>query len=65
MVIYATDKGICLLEFVDRRMLETEFKDVQKLLSANIISGENEHMKQVKKEIKESLKAQERPLTQK
>ena len=53
MFICATDNGLCLLEFVDRRMLETEFKDLQKLLSANIISGENEHIKQAKKEIKE------------
>ncbi|MCK0126778.1 methylated-DNA--[protein]-cysteine S-methyltransferase [Gelidibacter sp. F2691] len=53
MFVCATDKGICLLEFVDRRMLETEFKDLQKLLNANIISGENEHIKQAKKEIKE------------
>ncbi|CAL2095925.1 Methylated-DNA--protein-cysteine methyltransferase [Tenacibaculum sp. 190524A02b] len=53
MFVCATDNGICLLEFVDRRMLETEFKDLQKLLKANIILGENEHIKQVKKEIKE------------
>ena len=53
MFVCATDNGICLLEFVDRRMLETEFKDLQKLLKANIILGENEHTKQAKKEIKE------------
>ena len=53
MFVCATDNGICLLEFVDRRMLETEFKDLQKLLNANIISGENEHIEQVKKEIDE------------
>lgn len=53
MFICATDNGICLLEFVDRRMLETEFKDLQRLLNANIISGENEHIKQAKIEIKE------------
>ncbi|WP_299899796.1 bifunctional transcriptional activator/DNA repair enzyme AdaA [uncultured Aquimarina sp.] len=53
MFVCATNNGICLLEFVDRRMLETEFKDLQKLLKANIISGENEYIKQVKKEIKE------------
>lgn len=51
MFVCATDNGICLLEFVDRRMLETEFKDLQKLVNANIISGENAHIKQVKKEI--------------
>lgn len=53
MFVCATEKGVCLLEFVDRRMLETEFKDLQRLLNANIIIGENEHIKQVKKEIKE------------
>ena len=53
MFICATEKGICLLEFVDRRMLETEFRDLQKLLNANIIIGENKHIKQAKKEIKE------------
>ena len=53
MFVCATEKGICLLEFVDRRMLETEFKDLQRLLKANIISGENEHIKQAKKEITE------------
>jgi len=53
MFICATDKGICLLEFVDRVRLETEFKDLQRLLKASIIAGENAHIKQAKKEIKE------------
>lgn len=53
MFICATDKGICLLEFVDRRMLETEFKDLQRLLKARIITGENEHIKQAKNELSE------------
>jgi AraC family transcriptional regulator of adaptative response/methylated-DNA-[protein]-cysteine methyltransferase len=53
MFICATEKGLCLLEFVDRRMLETEFKDLQKLLKANIIAGENRHIKQAKQELTE------------
>ena len=53
MFICATENGICLVEFVDRRMLETEFKDLQKLLKAKIVIGENEHIKQAKKEITE------------
>ncbi|AXT52855.1 methylated-DNA--[protein]-cysteine S-methyltransferase [Aquimarina sp. BL5] len=53
MFVCATEKGICLLEFVDRRMLETEFKDLQTRLQAQIIAGENEHIKQTKKEITE------------
>lgn len=53
MFICATDEGVCLLEFVDRRMLETEFKDLQRLLKARIIAGENAHTKQAEKELKE------------
>ncbi|MFD2033570.1 bifunctional transcriptional activator/DNA repair enzyme AdaA [Belliella marina] len=53
MFVCATEKGVCLLEFTDRRMLETEFKDLQRLLKAVIITGENEHIKQVKKQITE------------
>lgn len=53
MFVCATENGVCLLEFVDRKMLETEFKDLQKRLNAQIITGENQHIKQVKKEITE------------
>lgn len=53
MFISATDKGVCLLEFADRRMLETEFEDLQKRLSAKIIAGENEHIQQAKFELAE------------
>lgn len=53
MFIAATDNGICMIEFVDRRMLETEFKDLQRLLKSKIIAGENKHIKQAKKELKE------------
>ncbi|VDZ86907.1 DNA-O6-methylguanine--protein-cysteine S-methyltransferase/transcriptional regulator Ada [Lelliottia amnigena] len=43
MFVCATERGICLLEFVDRRMLETEFSDLQRLLKARIMAGENRH----------------------
>ena len=53
MFICSTEKGICLLEFVDRRMLETEFKDLQRLLHARILAGENTHIKRAKKQLAE------------
>ncbi|MBK8490884.1 MAG: bifunctional transcriptional activator/DNA repair protein Ada [Saprospirales bacterium] len=53
MFVCATDKGICLLEFTDRRMLETEFQDLQKRLNGVILAGENEHTKQLEKELQE------------
>lgn len=41
MVAGATDKGICLLEFFDRRMLETQLKRLTKLLNANFVPGKH------------------------
>jgi AraC family transcriptional regulator of adaptative response/methylated-DNA-[protein]-cysteine methyltransferase len=60
MFAAATSKGICLLEFTDRRMLETEFKELRKLLSAVILPGTNEHIKQLRKELAEYFKGNRR-----
>ncbi|MFK7795927.1 MAG: bifunctional transcriptional activator/DNA repair enzyme AdaA [Aureispira sp.] len=51
MFICATTQGICLLEFVERKKLETEFEELQRLLKARIIVGENEHIQQAKREL--------------
>ncbi|MGH8014982.1 MAG: bifunctional transcriptional activator/DNA repair enzyme AdaA [Candidatus Zixiibacteriota bacterium] len=44
MVAAATEAGICLLEFADRRMLETELKYLRKKLDASIIQGKNKQL---------------------
>ncbi|XLS28325.1 bifunctional transcriptional activator/DNA repair enzyme AdaA [Flavobacteriaceae bacterium M23B6Z8] len=51
MLVCASDNGICLLEFVDRKMLETEFGQLQKLFNAQIVTGENKFSRQLQKEI--------------
>lgn len=53
MFVCATDNGVCLLEFVERRALETEFADLQKRLNARIIAGENEFTAQAERQIGE------------
>lgn len=53
MFVCASERGVCLLEFVDRRMLETEFSDLQRLLNARIIAGQNGHIRQAENEIAE------------
>jgi len=53
MFVCATERGVCLLEFVDRRMLETVLRDLQRLFKACIIAGENSHTRQAEKEIEE------------
>jgi AraC family transcriptional regulator of adaptative response/methylated-DNA-[protein]-cysteine methyltransferase len=50
------DEGICLLEFSDRRMLETELKQLAKYFNAAIIQGENKHFDLLRKELKEYFK---------
>lgn len=42
MIAGSTDEGICLLEFSDRRMLETEFRSLARRLDAVIIHGVHE-----------------------
>lgn len=53
MFVCSTENGICLLEFTDRRMLETEFQDLQKRLNAVILHGQNDHIIQLKSELGE------------
>jgi len=48
----ASDKGICLLEFTDRRMLETQIKRLTKLLNARFIPGEHPLFLQLDNELK-------------
>ena len=42
MIAVANETGLCLLEFGDRRMLESEFSDLQKRLGAVLLPGKNE-----------------------
>lgn len=43
MFACATEQGICLLEFADRKMLEMELKAIARYLNATIVQGENRH----------------------
>ncbi|WP_395375319.1 bifunctional transcriptional activator/DNA repair enzyme AdaA [Marinicella sp. W31] len=45
MFACATEQGLCLLEFTDRRSLETELNDVQRLLKGRLVNGMNQHIK--------------------
>lgn len=63
MFIAATDNGICLVEFTDRKKLETEFRDLQKKLNAVILQGENEHTKACKKQLGEYFEGKRKLFT--
>jgi AraC family transcriptional regulator, regulatory protein of adaptative response / methylated-DNA-[protein]-cysteine methyltransferase len=53
MVTGAAEEGICLLEFNDRRMLNTEYKDLARLLKTTIEEGENKYTKEIHKQLEE------------
>ena len=53
MYAAAIKEGICMLEFTDRKMLETEFKDLAKSLNATIVQGANPHFKTLETELSE------------
>ncbi len=51
MISGATENGLCLLEFLDRRMLETESALIRKLYRAELVQGSNDHMIQIREEM--------------
>ena len=53
MFACASSKGICLLDFTDRKILEEEFKDLCKRLDAVILPGTNKYLDIVQKQLEE------------
>jgi AraC family transcriptional regulator, regulatory protein of adaptative response / methylated-DNA-[protein]-cysteine methyltransferase len=53
MIAGAVEEGICLLEFSDRRMLNTEYRDLSRYLKTEIKEGENKHFKTLIKQLNE------------
>jgi AraC family transcriptional regulator, regulatory protein of adaptative response / methylated-DNA-[protein]-cysteine methyltransferase len=63
MIACATKEGICLLEFSDRKMLETELKYIAKTQNAVIVQGNNKHFVQLEKELKEYFEGKRQAFT--
>ena len=53
LIAGATADGICLLEFTDRRMLETQFQTLGKLFDMPAVPGSNQHLQQLQVELAE------------
>lgn len=51
MIAGATSEGICLLEFADRRMLETQLDRVKRWFGAAPVPGSNHHIEKLKIEL--------------
>ena len=59
----ATKKGICLFEFYNRKELDKQFIELAKKLNAVILPGENEHLKQLQKQVEEYFKGERKTFT--
>jgi AraC family transcriptional regulator, regulatory protein of adaptative response / methylated-DNA-[protein]-cysteine methyltransferase len=53
MIVIGSDEGIYLLEFTDRRALETELKQLEKKFKCTILPGTNHHIKELKLQLKD------------
>lgn len=51
MIACASEKGICLLEFSDRKMLERELQLISKRFNASIVPSENSLFKQLRQQL--------------
>lgn len=49
----ATDDGLCLLEFADQPMLETQLKRLEKYLKAEFLPGNNNHLLTIQQQLQE------------
>ncbi len=51
MLAVASEEGLCLLEFMDRRALETELIELRQRLGAPIMPGDNIHLQTIKRDL--------------
>lgn len=51
MIAGAAPEGLCLLEFADRRMLETQLTRVRKWFCRSTVPGTNQHIELIKREL--------------
>ena len=53
MLVGAIEEGICLLEFIDRKIIETQLEAIEKHFDAVLTPGNSLHFDQLNKELKE------------
>jgi len=63
MIAGATNEGICLFEFSDRRMLNTEYKDLEKYLKTTIDEGDNFHFIALRQQLSEYFEGRRKEFT--
>ncbi len=60
MIAGATSEGVCLLEFSDRRMLETQFKTIRRRFKLPLVPGPHRWLSELQTELSEYFKGSRR-----
>ncbi len=63
MMACATEEGICLLEFTDRRKLKTELNAYSGKHKATLVEGEHEHFTHLRRELDEYFNLKRKKIT--
>lgn len=63
LILGANEKGLCLLEFSDRRMLETQFKVLRARFNCALLPGTNAHLERIRDELARYFAGQLRDFT--
>lgn len=63
MLAGATEEGICLLEFIDRKMLETQLKRLKKSLKAEFLPGTNRKFDELNLQMNEYFNGKRKKFT--
>ena len=53
LIAGTSEKGICLLEFTDRRMLEAQFRSLEKRFGLPMVPGKHKYLDQLRQELQE------------
>jgi AraC family transcriptional regulator of adaptative response/methylated-DNA-[protein]-cysteine methyltransferase len=59
----ATDRGVCFLEFTDRRMFEAQVATLKRRIDRPVVPGRNSHLDRLKRELKEYFAGTRRTFT--
>ena len=58
MIAVATDKGICMFEFSDYKLIELELRQLTTSFKAPFVQGENPHFDTLRKQLNEYFKGE-------
>ena len=60
MIAGATDKGICMLEFADYKLIEMELRQLTAIFKAPLVQGDNPHFHTLRSQLEEYFKGERR-----